>query len=158
MRKTPKRRCTIDGCQCGVHAARGLCTNHYQQWLNDQKLARSGLLKVAQLPLFGPGTTETSTRRYRLHYSAIREAALERAGYVCERCAGNGSWRRGLLYAHHLTYDNLGAETLADVEVLCPSCHAREHRSRPELKRPPYNISTTYHNPARSANSPKGPR
>ena len=90
-----------------------------------------------QLTLFGPGTTSTGTRSYRLYYQELRGAAFDRAGHVCERCAtrGHHPWYR--LYAHHRSYDNFGAETLADIEVLCPACHVRVHRANPRLERPP---------------------
>lgn len=73
---------------------------------------------------------ESSTARSRDFYLAYfnspdwrrkRNAALQRAGYRCNRC---GSKRD--LQAHHLTYDRLGAELDSDLEVLCLICHEGE--------------------------------
>lgn len=56
------------------------------------------------------------------HWRITRRAALARAGHRCERCAAD-SW----LNVHHRTYENLGAEEEEDLEVLCRSCHEKEH-------------------------------
>jgi 5-methylcytosine-specific restriction endonuclease McrA len=66
--------------------------------------------------------------RYRRYISserwlARREEALADAGWCCEFC---GQTRRPL-HAHHLHYDSFGAETWADLIVLCKSCHADAH-------------------------------
>src|SRR5689334_21956235 len=59
---------------------------------------------------------------YRKFYDArwrkLRVAALEAAGYVCQRC---GKAHR-LLNVAHLTHDPADRGSLA---VFCPSCHAR---------------------------------
>lgn len=51
-----------------------------------------------------------------------RNRALQRAFFQCQRCGA----RRGL-EVHHLSYDRLGAELDADLEVLCRDCHVGEH-------------------------------
>jgi hypothetical protein len=53
-----------------------------------------------------------------------RNRALARASWRCERppcTAGQG------LEVHHRTYERLGAELDADLEVLCGRCHRAEH-------------------------------
>jgi len=48
--------------------------------------------------------------------------AFERAGFRCERCGV--PWG---LEVHHLTYDNLGDESLEDLICLCRDCHRQLH-------------------------------
>ncbi len=55
-------------------------------------------------------------------WKAIREWALERAKYKCERCGATFP-----LQVHHKTYIRLGKEMPSDLEVLCESCHEKEH-------------------------------
>jgi hypothetical protein len=54
-----------------------------------------------------------------------RRFALARARYHCERC---GCHRN--LEVHHHSYDRLGFESSADLEVLCDPCHHAEHLPR----------------------------
>lgn len=56
------------------------------------------------------------------HWRLTRKYALRRAGFSCERCGVQSS-----LQVHHLTYDRIGAEDDADLEVLCRPCHEAEH-------------------------------
>lgn len=51
-----------------------------------------------------------------------RNRALKLAGWHCSRCES----RRGL-EVHHRSYDRLGAELDADLEVLCADCHEGHH-------------------------------
>lgn len=68
------------------------------------------------------------------HWKATRDAKLEAAGYLCQRC-GEGGKRRVYngqtywlgLHVHHLTYDRVGKEQMDDLEVLCIHCHQVEH-------------------------------
>lgn len=59
-----------------------------------------------------------------------RTEALRRAGWRCERCKrvmGRGNrW----LQVHHKTYDCLGHESPADLEVLCADCHKAADEKR----------------------------
>lgn len=73
------------------------------------------------------------TKRQRADYLAYlrspwwtgRKAAVIRyRGYRCERC-GAAPFRG--LQLHHRTYERLGRELPADVELLCKPCHLREH-------------------------------
>jgi 5-methylcytosine-specific restriction endonuclease McrA len=65
------------------------------------------------------------------HWVRKREEALQAAGYRCERCGFYGQrdqdGRRHGLDVHHLTYERLGHEHLADLETLCRTCHREEH-------------------------------
>lgn len=61
----------------------------------------------------------------------MRTLALWLAGYRCQRCTAAGR-----LEVHHRTYRRFGRELLADVQVLCWSCHRKKHRRRrPKRKR-----------------------
>jgi len=40
----------------------------------------------------------------------------------CEKCVGNKK-----LGCHHITYKNLGNETIADIKVWCWKCHSKHH-------------------------------
>lgn len=51
-----------------------------------------------------------------------RDARLRVAGWRCERCA-----RRDELQVHHVSYDRLGCERDADLEVVCRPCHEGVH-------------------------------
>lgn len=65
------------------------------------------------------------------HWQDLRKQKLAAVNHQCERC---GWYARrtpggdlGGLDVHHLNYERLWAETLDDLEVLCPRCHALEH-------------------------------
>lgn len=51
-----------------------------------------------------------------------RNRALKSAGYRCARC-----YRKRRLQVHHRTYERLGNEHEADLEVLCEDCHNGHH-------------------------------
>ena len=51
----------------------------------------------------------------------MRAARLEYDGHRCRTCRHDGSaW---CLEVHHLTYDRIGHEDLADLITLCRQCH-----------------------------------
>lgn len=56
------------------------------------------------------------------HWRAVRNLALQRAGYQCQRCRVTRE-----LQVHHQTYERLGEELDTDVEVLCRGCHLGHH-------------------------------
>ena len=56
-----------------------------------------------------------------------RNRALKRAGFQCSKCPARRS-----LEVHHLTYERLGCERDADIEVLCVTCHRGEHLANPD--------------------------
>lgn len=64
-----------------------------------------------------------------------RDRALARASWRCQRlpCAAQRA-----LEVHHRTYERLGAELDADLEVLCGRCHRAEHVK--QLERSPEGI------------------
>jgi len=61
-------------------------------------------------------------------FAALREERLRIAGGTCERCGNTDR-----LQLHHRHYQTLGAERIADVEILCNKCHrvaTQDQRSR----------------------------
>jgi hypothetical protein len=63
-------------------------------------------------------------------WAAFRARIIERRGARCQRC-GKTEKEAGCVQVHHRTYDRLGRERDADVEVLCPDCHVRADAARP---------------------------
>lgn len=60
-------------------------------------------------------------------WKAIRQAKIKAVG-ACERC-GRLKWVTRL-EVHHKTYENFKQERPADLEVLCPACHATADQER----------------------------
>ena len=60
------------------------------------------------------------------HWQEIRLKVLDRSGGKCEKC-GYIPWKPGTLQVHHLTYKNVGNESLDELIVLCPRCHMELH-------------------------------
>lgn len=58
-------------------------------------------------------------------WQATRRAALERAHYQCQVCAGKEH-----LQVHHNSYANLGNEQAYELVVLCDECHRIFHENR----------------------------
>lgn len=52
-------------------------------------------------------------------WAAKREAYFNRHGKRCEACFTI----YGPIQLHHMTYENLGRESFADVVALCTKCH-----------------------------------
>lgn len=57
------------------------------------------------------------------YWLSVRGEALKRAGYRCVLC---GETER--LHVHHNCYDNLGAEDVFDLTVLCDRHHELYHK------------------------------
>lgn len=77
------------------------------------------------MKLIVEGETRASYYRYYLTTGTWRErrrAALDAAGYRCQKCREP---RR--LNVHHLTYERLGQERPEDLQVLCRGCHETTH-------------------------------
>ena len=88
------------------------------------------------LDLFGneiaePAPVDDYTKRMRsASWRRLRDAKIRDAGNRCERCGASGHVVQ--LQVHHLDYTRLGHERLADLQVLCPDCHARADQERVE--------------------------
>lgn len=59
-----------------------------------------------------------------------RQLRLERDGHRCKRCGHDDA-----LQVHHVRYDNLGKEPMADLITLCDRCHSDEHEKQHIMKR-----------------------
>lgn len=57
-----------------------------------------------------------------VHWKNTRKKKLIQTEFRCEKCGS-----REKLQVHHLTYENIGAEYLEDLQVLCASCHTKVH-------------------------------
>lgn len=66
------------------------------------------------------------------HWQQLRRRALWRAAYRCEKCGAPP--KRRSLDVHHLTYARIGRELLADVRVMCHSCHSQWHAQRNSIR------------------------
>lgn len=55
-------------------------------------------------------------------WQTVRDAALKRANYQCEKCKSAKN-----LQVHHITYKRLGYELPEDLIVLCKDCHENVH-------------------------------
>lgn len=56
------------------------------------------------------------------HWQKLRRVCLERSYNACNRCGSSV-----FLQVHHRNYERLGQERMIDLEVLCDSCHKKEH-------------------------------
>lgn len=61
----------------------------------------------------------------------IRKSLFKMRGEKCEKC-GFGSYK---LHIHHLTYERLCHERLADLQILCSQCHDSAHAVLDEIKK-----------------------
>ena len=52
----------------------------------------------------------------------LREQVLRRDSYTCQSCGATHN-----LEVHHITYERLGDEELADLVALCSNCHNHVH-------------------------------
>ena len=53
-----------------------------------------------------------------------RDMVMKRAKGICEKTKCSKSAEQ----VHHLTYANVGKETLEDLQAMCKGCHASEHK------------------------------
>ena len=59
----------------------------------------------------------------------MREAVLERDGYRCRVCDASGRDKRSIIVHHRVP----GKSVLSLMLSLCPSCHAKIHRTKAVL-------------------------
>lgn len=60
-------------------------------------------------------------------WRALRDHVVAR-DRVCRRCGGTGE------VVHHITYERVGAESPADLFLLCTGCHDFAHQVRGDLR------------------------
>ena len=56
-------------------------------------------------------------------WQELRTLVFRRDKHICQSCGSKSS-----LNCHHITYDRLGAEELADLTTLCTTCHTALHK------------------------------
>jgi 5-methylcytosine-specific restriction endonuclease McrA len=65
------------------------------------------------------------------HWRQLRKRKIVAVDGRCERCGFYGQrdkeGRMHGLDVHHLTYEHLGHEDMADLETLCRTCHREQH-------------------------------
>lgn len=59
------------------------------------------------------------------HFGGLREVVLERDGYHCRVCDASGRDKRSITVHHRVP----GKSVLRLMISLCPSCHAKVHRT-----------------------------
>lgn len=73
------------------------------------------------------------TREYKAMPENLRQAALERDNFTCQKCGHKGisGSRRGQLQAHHdEPYRGGGEHELGNLITLCTSCHKKADRAQ----------------------------
>jgi hypothetical protein len=64
-------------------------------------------------------------------WKAKRKYILEKRGNKCQHIECNQPIRKkSKLHCHHLTYVRMGIEEENDIQVLCETCHNKEHREK----------------------------
>lgn len=123
-------------CRALYHTRSGVCqmfelaTAEY--WRTAKRTPRKTIPLIGDI-IFGLIHHSTKYREYLRspEWRARRARALVAAARRCSRCQQIG----GVLDVHHLTYANLGAESDEDLEVLCRTCHDKEHGKRRLVER-----------------------
>lgn len=62
------------------------------------------------------------------HWRSVRERKLSKEHHRCQKHFGFTS-PEPMLDVHHLTYERLWHERMSDLQVLCRSCHKKEHKN-----------------------------
>ena len=117
---------------CGCHLKHGSAAEHKAFWdryayRRRAKVVKRERKKRKHAPLKFAGTYLEYLQSHQ--WQSKRKAAFARYGKKCCRC---GATKR--LNVHHRNYGTLFNESVADLEVLCEPCHAKEHGKEP---RPP---------------------
>ena len=104
MPKLPNKPCTKPGCK-EYATKRGRCDSHQPtngwQWANRPE------------------------RMNGWQWSRLRAKVLERAGYVCEGCAG---LRKAQEVDHIIPLSRGGTDDAHNLQALCVECHAKKTR------------------------------
>ena len=78
-------------------------------------------------------TCYTLKRQDEAYFGGLREAVLERDGYVCRVCGASGRDKRSITVHHRVP----GRSALHLMISLCPGCHAKVHRTKAALTQMP---------------------
>ena len=74
-------------------------------------------------------------------WKALRKQRKRLANNACEYCGSTDSHKYNL---HHITYTNLGEDTLDDVRYLCSDCHNQLHENAGKLYGDKYSRTNKY--------------
>ncbi len=78
-------------------------------------------------------TCYTLKRQDEAYFGGLREAVLERDGYVCRVCGASGRDKRSITVHHRVP----GRSLLHLMISLCPGCDAKVHRTKAVLTQMP---------------------
>ena len=78
-------------------------------------------------------TCYTLKRQDEEYFGGLREAVLERDGHCCRVCGASGRDKRSITVHHRMP----GKSLLHLMISLCPSCHAKVHRTQVVMKQLP---------------------
>ena len=78
-------------------------------------------------------TCYTLKRQDDEYFGGLREAVLERDGYRCRVCDASGRDKRSIIVHHRVPRESIMNLMLS----LCPSCHAKIHRTKVVLSAKP---------------------
>jgi 5-methylcytosine-specific restriction endonuclease McrA len=59
------------------------------------------------------------------HWRGKTQQAKQHHGYYCAKCGATE-----YLHTHHLTYKRIWRENMNDLQVLCRTCHNKEHERK----------------------------
>src|SRR6195952_734657 len=90
-------------------------------------LCGCGNAKILALGLCS--TCYTLKRQDEEYFGGLREAVLERDGYRCRVCDASGRDKRSIIVHHRVP----GKSVMNLMLSLCPSCHAKIHRTQAVL-------------------------
>lgn len=93
-------------------------TTRYDPWKRFPSVAMAWEDFQANLIRYIGYDTYLNTR----HWKETRELKLVEAGNRCQVCNATSN-----LHVHHRTYDRIGREDMADLTVLCATCHKVFH-------------------------------
>jgi len=93
--------------------------------LRNKDLRKSKRLKAQKELSKGTSKRKQKYIEYLLsdEWAQIRIDLFKFRGYSCERCSNPKN-----LHVHHLHYDNIFNEEPEDLEILCATCHSKEHK------------------------------
>lgn len=87
-----------------------------KEWRDREAQHRTRVRSLASMPYGEYLQTQ--------EWQETRKAALKRAKFSCQTCAG-----KGVLHVHHRTYARRGNEYASDLIVLCADCHSLFHQN-----------------------------
>lgn len=101
----------------------------YNEWKINKQTEKKDIIEFIQF------TKESNHSFYQYniylrseHWRTLRLLALERDKWVCQFCKAEPATE-----VHHLTYNNLGSESLSELISYCRVCHGKVHDKKDYL-------------------------